>query len=284
MEIRNSSKVPHAPRRLTAIVPAVAMGCLMAFTSAARAAFPFADMDAQELGLQYGLAFRGQNITNADVPAYETLHSLTLGYAPIPYLAVEAGLGLDRLQVNSGASPSFRGEFGISPSLGLILSSPYFAYDQLHATAGLRGLFLNSEDDEGYRYSGWIGSPFLGLGYAPAPFCAFEAGMRAHLIDGAMHGPGGAEKPFSNQEIVRGYFSATVKAPAERVFLTIDADVSPGLDSDWSHGPREAQVGISFGAVLGSAKPAIQVADSSRYFPDFNRLRERLRKMAGEIE
>jgi hypothetical protein len=65
----------------------------------------------------------------------------------------------------------------------------------------------------------------------------------------------------------------------------VDADVSSRLDSDWSHGPREAQVGVSFGALLGWKNPSAgTAADTSRYFPDFNKLRERLKKMAGEIE
>ncbi|MDB5050489.1 MAG: hypothetical protein JWO30_3560 [Fibrobacteres bacterium] len=258
--------------------------CLSALAQAPQAAFPIEDMDSRSLGLQYGLSFRGQNITSADVPSHETIHTLTLAYAPIPYVALEAGVGLDRLVVETNRSVAFQGEFGFSPNFGLILSSPYFAADMVRVTAGARALYLNSEDSHGFRYSGFISNPFLGAVVSPSGFFDIEAGLRAHFIDGTMQGPGGVEKPFSNQEAFRGYLGCTVKSPKERAFLTVDLDVSPGLDADWANGPREAQVGVSFGALLGWNTKSEAPRDSSKYFPDFSRMKERLKKMADEIE
>jgi hypothetical protein len=261
---------------------ATTLVCLLALAKGSQAAFPIEDMDSHALGLQYGLAFRGQNITRAKIPSHETIHALTLAYAPLPYVAVEGGVGLDRLVVESGNSVGFRGEFGFSPVFGLILSSPVLA-ELVRVTAGARALYLNSQDSQGYRYSGFISNPFLGAVLSPSGFFDFEAGVRGHFVDGTMEGPG-VEKPFANEEAVRGYVGFTVKSPHERAFLTVDLDVSPGLDANWAHGPREAQVGVSFGALLGWKSKSEVSQDSSKYFPDFSRMRERIKKMADEIE
>ena len=263
------------------ILKSLAIAAMLAAVS--QAAFPTEDMDVSSLGLQYGLAFRGQNITHADVPSYETIHTLTLGYAPIPYVEAEAGIGLDQLTVQTTKSVGFRGDYGFSPSFGLALSSPYFA-DLARITGGVRTLYLNSEDAKGFRYSGFITNPFLGAVFSPSGYCDVEFGARMHLMDGTMQGPSGGEQPFANQDAFRGYLGVTLKSPTDRVFLTLDLDASPDLDSDWSHGPREAQVGVSFGAMLGWKKQSNAGQDSSAYFPDFPALKEKLKKMAGEVE
>ncbi|HKP98563.1 MAG TPA: hypothetical protein VJ385_22725 [Fibrobacteria bacterium] len=259
--------------------------CLLAFAAAAHAAFPIEDMDSRSLGIQYGLSFRGQNITQADIPSYETIHTLNLAYAPVPYAAIEAGIGLDQLRVAGGKSAQFHGEFGVAPTFGLILASPHFFSEWLRFTAGSRFLYLNSGDAAGFRYSGLITNPFLGAVLSPSGFFDCEAGVRAHHIDGTMRGPAGLQRPFSNRESLRGYLGFTVKSPRERAFLSLDADVSPGLDSDWSRGPREAQIGVSFGALLGWRRSGADAGqDSSKYFPDFPSMRERLKQMAGDAE
>lgn len=250
----------------------------------ASAAFPLGNMDSRSLGIQYGLAFRGQNITASDVPSHETIHTLGLAYAPVPFVAVEAGVGLDRMVVDRRNSVGFRGDFGFSPTFGIDLASPPFLQDLLRVTGGLHALYLNSPDGNGFRYSGLISSPFLGISVSPAGIIEAETGVRGHIMDGTMREPGGTENYFSNGEIVRGYLSVTLKSPQDRAFLTLDADVSPGFDSDWSRGPREAKLGVSFGAFLGRKRNAAADRDSSVYFPDFPEMRNRLKKMAGESE
>jgi hypothetical protein len=257
-------------------------GLLMAAVAAA--AFPIGDMDSRSMGVQYGLSLRGQNITQAHTPSHETIHAFTLAYAPVPYVAVEAGIGLDRLEVDTRNGVGFSGDYGFSPIFGLGLVSPPFLSDWLRITGGARTLFLDSRDGKGYRYSGFITDPYLGASLSPSASFEVEAGLRGHSIDGTMRGPGGVALPFSNDELIRGYLGFTVKSPGERAFLSLDVDVSPGLDSDWAGGPREAQVGLSFGALLGWKRHAGGGADSSKYFPDFPSLKERLKKMAGEAD
>lgn len=257
---------------------------MLSMATAAHAAFPIEDMGSMSLGLQYGLAFRGQQITTADVPSHETLHSFSLAYTPIPYLSLEAGVGLDRFDVESSKSVSFHGEYGISPSFGLVAASPYFALDLVRVAAGYRGLYLNSEDDRGFRYSGFVSSPFLGLVVSPSGYFDFESGVRGHLLDGTMQGPGSPEQGFANGEIIRGYATFTVKSPAEGAFLSLDIDVSPAFNSNWANGPREAQVGVSFGAILGRQTKPEPVKDATGRFPAYSDMKEMQRKMAEEIK
>jgi hypothetical protein len=259
------------------------LACLALLAALTRAEFPAPDMGPSSLGIQYGLVFRGQNITDANVPSNETGHSLTLGYAPLPYVAVEAGVGVDRLSVQTRNAVGFEGDYGFSPNFGLTLSTPHLL-DLVRAVGGAKFLYLNSRDSRGYRYSGLVSNPFLGAVVSPSVFFDCAAGMRLHFIDGYMRPPGGTETGFANGEILRGYASFTVKAPAERVFLTLEADVSPELDSDWSRGPREASVGISFGALLGWKAKSGAPKDSSVYFPAYREMKERQKRMSEEIE
>jgi hypothetical protein len=247
-------------------------------------AAPIEDMGSGSLAIQYGIAFRGQVITSANSPSHETIHSLSLAYAPVPYFAVEGGLGLDRFDVDAGNSVSFKGEYGVSPLFGFTLTTPYFAMDLVRASAGSRFLYLNSEDAKGFRYSGFISNPFFGLVISPSGYFDVEAGARMHLVDGTMHGPSGLERSFANGEILRGYFSFTMKTPSEGAFLTLDLDVSPAIGTDWAKGPDEAQVGLSFGAILGGKPRAVKSKEASRYFPDFDEMKARQDRMSEEIE
>ena len=255
----------------------------LAVAGVSRAEFPIQDMGPRSLGLQYGLTFRGQGITSANIPSHETVHCLRLGYAPIPFLALEAGLGLDKLTVDRNRSVQFRGEYGFSPTFGFTLVTPPL-FEILRLVGGSKALYLNSEDDRGFSYSGLISNPFLGAVVSPSGYFDIQAGGRLHLVDGTMRGPAGMESAFANQEVGRGYIAFTLKSPSEKAFLTLDLDFSPEIDMDWADGPREAAVGISFGTLLGWKTKTIQSKDSSAYFPDFPDMRERLRKMSEEIE
>lgn len=257
---------------------------MLALVTAARADFPIQDMDSKSLALQYGLAFRGQNITEALVPSHETIHALSIAYAPVPYVALQAGVGLNAFDVETRNAVGFQGDFGISPLFGIVLASPYFALDYLKATGGARFLYLNSEDDKGYRYSAFVSNPFLGLVFSPSGFFDLEAGVRAHLMEGTMHGPGNLERTFANDDIGRGYLTATVKSPADGVFLSFDVDMSPSVDSDWSRGPREAQVGVSFGVIMGGARKPARAKESPGYFPAYSEMKDKQDKMSEEIE
>jgi hypothetical protein len=265
-------------RTVTRILPLLA-----AVSMAARAEFPLDAMAPNRLGLQYGFAFRGQDITSRDVPSHEIIHALDLGYAPIPYLEVEAGLGVDRLSVDRYNGARFSGDYGLTPLFGATAASPSL-FGLARLSAGGRFLYLDSEDDRGYAYSGLIASPFLSVVLAPTGYFDLEAGARGHYIDGSMQGPDGREQGFSNRQTVRGFVSVTLKSPADLAFLTLDADFSPEVRADWSHGPREASIGLSFGTLLGWKAKSEDPKSAPAYFPAVPEMKERQKKMAEELE
>ena len=255
----------------------------LALASAPRAEFPLEGMTPHRLGIQYGLAFRGQDITARDIHSHEVIHTFSLGYAPLPYLAFEAGLGLDRFSVDRYNGARFEGGYGLSPLFGLTLASPPL-FGLLRFTGGGRALYLNSEDERGYAYSGLIASPFLSALVTPTAYFDIAAGVRGHAIYGSMQGPGGTARDFSNRENVRGFFSFTVKSPAELAFLTLDADFSPAAGADWSGGPHEASIGVSFGTLLGWKAESAEPKTSPPYFPAYPEMKEKQKKMAEELE
>jgi hypothetical protein len=264
------------------LAPRILVIAMLALT-AAQAEFPIMDMGPRSLGIQYGLTFRGQGITAANIPSHETIHCLSLGYAPLPYLALEAGLGLDKLTVDRNRSVQFRGEYGFSPTFGITLATPPL-FTILRLVGGSKALYLNSEDDRGFSYSGFISNPFLGAVVSPSGYFDIQAGGRMHLVDGTMRGPAGMEGSFANREIARGYIGLTLKSPTEKAFITLDFDFSPEIDRDWSDGPREAAVGISFGTLLGWKSSKSEPKEDSPYFQGFSEMKEKLKKMAEEVE
>jgi hypothetical protein len=255
----------------------------LAGLAAVRAEFPLSSMAPNRLGIQYGFAFRGQNITSQDVPSHEIIQALDLGYAPIPYLELEAGLGVDRLSVDRYNGTRFQGDYGLSPLFGATLASPPL-FDILRFTGGARFLYLNSEDDRGYAYSGFVSSPFLSAIVSPSGYADLEAGVRGHRLDGTMRGPGGRQQTFANREMVRGFVALTLKSPSEFAFFTLDADVSPAIDADWTGGPREATIGASFGTMLGWKPKPPETHSAPPYFPAYPEMKERQKQMAEELQ
>lgn len=265
-------------------LPATSLAAVLLACGAAAAQFPVQDMKRSSLGLAYTLGLRGADITEAAVPAHEVIHLISIAYAPLPYAALTAGVGLDRLTVDSYRQTAFKGDYGISPAFGFSLYSPYLVYDLLRVTAGSQFLYLDSDDGRGYRYSGFIGSPFAGIILSPSVFVDVAAGARGHFIDGTMQAPRNApDQPFSNVETVRGYLSLTLKTPFERAFMNLDADFSPAFDTDWSRGPRESSIGFSFGAVLGWKGRTKPPEQKPKYFPSYSEMKEKQDQMAEEI-
>jgi hypothetical protein len=242
-------------------------------------------MDSRTLGFGYSFALRGQNITSANAPSNEVLHQAVLGYAPIPYLSLQAGLGFDRFSVDANDQVRFRGDYGLANSVGATAYSPAFAMDYLRASLGAHFLFLKSEDGRGFRYSAVVSSPHLGLIVSPTVYIDVGAGARGHFVNGGMESPR-EEKDFANADIGRGYLSVTLKSPYERAFLHFDVDFSPEVDMDWSDGPREASISLSVGALIGWRGKSREKDPGEKpiYFPAYPEMKDRQEKMAEELE
>lgn len=273
----NPRSIKGAPRLMQAI---------LAMAAAAFAQFPVQDMDSRSLGLGYSFLMRGQEITEARVSGNEIVHLVNLGYSPLPYLSLQAGIGINRFSVEPYNQSRFHGDYGLTPSFGIAGYSPYLL-EMIRGTLGVNGTAINSEDDRGFRYSAFVTNPFFGIIVSPSLLVDVSAGARLHFVDGVMESPRAqGEKAFANDNIGRGYFAVTLKTPFERAFLHFDFDFSPQLDSDWSDGPREAAVSVSLGAILGwkGKTQERSVEDRPTYFPAYPEMKDRQKKMAEEIE
>jgi hypothetical protein len=99
-----------------------------------------------------------------------------------------------------------------------------------------------------------------------------------------MEGPAGRTQAFSNREMVRAFVAITLKSPSEFAFFTLDADFSPSVDADWTGGPREASIGVSFGTLLGWKPKPAETQSAPPYFPAYPEMKERQKKMAEELQ
>jgi hypothetical protein len=248
-------------------------------------ALPTEDMGPRSLGVGYQFLARGQNITESKIPAQEIMHSLELNYAPIEYVAVGIGLGLTQWSTERFESHRFQGNYGFSPSAHVDGYSPFLA-KVLRVTGGYEGQYYTSRNDAGYRYTNLVHSPYLGLSVTPLVFLETSVGVRGHFIMGSRKPSSTAEATeYANVEPVRAYFSLTIKTPFENAFLTLDADASPELETDWSNGPQEASVGLTFGGFLKwkGQTPKANPDRKNPYFPAHGTLKKRQEQMVEDL-
>jgi hypothetical protein len=267
------------------IIPVACTVITLAAASAA-AQFPIQNMGMNRLGLAYDLAFAGQNITEQNVPSQQSTHSLSLGYAPIPYAGLTLGLGIARFQTEStGPSRAFDGRYAFSPSLGLRLVSPGFIHETFYVIGGVYTQYFNSEDKNGLGYSAFVVNPDLGLMISPFNFFDLRLGGRLHVLNGDIDVPrASSTSPFSNETVARGYLGVTLKTPAEGAFLSIDVDLSPESDANWSRGPVESTLRITMGTVLGWKSREPKATPRNPYFPNYRDLKDRQEQMSDELQ
>ncbi len=249
------------------------------------AAVPTEDMGPRRLGVGYQFLARGQNITAEEIAANEITHAFKLHYAPIEYVALGVGLGLTRWSTERFESHRFHGNYGFSPSARLEGYSP-FLLGMIRANGGYEAEYFTSRNDAGYRYTNLIHSPFLGVSVTPLVFLEASVGVRGHILVGTRRPAGSTESvDYANSNDVRGYLSVTIKTPFEGAFLTLDADASPGLETDWSNGPREASVGLTFGGYLNwkGQTPKTDPDRKNPYFPSHDALKKRQDQMAEDL-
>jgi len=252
----------------------------------AQAQFPLQNMGPQRLGMAYDFLTSGQDITRQNVGSQTSAHRLLIGYAPIPYAGLTLGLGIADFttEPSDGLRP-FEGRYGFSPSMGLRLATPAFVQEQLRVVGGATGQYLWNKDGQGLTYNTLVVDPDLGLQYSPFVFVDLGLGGRLHFVDGEIRSPRTANLSlFANEAVLRGYLSATVKTPAEGAFLTVDLDLSPSTDANWSRGPVEAAIHVTLGAVVGWRNREPKAVPRSPYFPNYRDLKERQEQMSDQLE
>jgi hypothetical protein len=248
------------------------------------AGLPVQDMTFKSLGLDYNGQWRGEQITLKAVPAHENIQLVNFHYAPLPYVMVSLGVGVAAYSVDTCNGRQFTGDFGPSPSAGIDLYSPFFVYNMLRITAGVKANYLYSKNSaETYLYQGAFVSPGAGIIFSANDYIDIEVGGRGLLIFGQMEQAGVAPSNFSNKERARGYLSFLFHSPSEGAYFAFDFDASPAISADWSKGPAEASLGITLGFVLSKRKEKID-PKTDALFPGFKEMQDREDQMKKDMD
>lgn len=230
------------------------------------------------LGITYQFTTRGQHITRATVPSHEMQHLCLLSYAPAEYVRLLLGAGAERFSVDEHGGTSFDGKYGFAPVAGLTAYTPTVARNTLRATLGVRVVHVKSEDTDGYTYGGPVVDADLGLVVHAGPMVDIECGARYHVIGGTMADDTGGSASFSNAQTIRGYLELSL-VHQSGTYATVQFDASPDIGTDWSAGPAEASIGFAVGSVLWTRRRTADKTKSNVYFPEYDRLRKRLKSM-----
>jgi len=247
---------------------------------------PFDRLTPHGVGLEYAMFQRAQPITDAEVYSIEKMHLISVCYAPFSFLQASLGLGADKFEVDPFQGREFKGGYGLSPAGGLYLASPPFARKRLRLNAESEFLYLNSRDGSGFRYSGPIADPSMGLTLRITPLVNLDAGARWHIINGTMTGGKAAlDQPFSNSDYLRAYFALSAVSPLG-VYCQVDFSASESAVSGrFKNGLEGAALGFRLGYLLEYKKSNEKIEERNDvYFPDYETMKKRQKAMAEEIK
>jgi hypothetical protein len=262
---------------LTLSIASLALACY--------AKAPVRHMSSSTLGIEYSSRWRGTSITQAQVMAREQVQMLSFELAPHEIVQFGFGIGLDRMNVDEYNDRRFSGNYGLTGALRLSLNTPAVFGKIVRLSGNFDAWYLNCEDDFGYRYSGPVLSPSLGVLLHLGRYVDLEAGGRGLLIDGTMEytKQSATSAPFSNFHQSRGYLLLTLTAPSG-AFAQLSVDASRMATTELSDGPEEASVGFAIGVLLSADRKSERMLEQSNdYFPAFREMKEREKEMAEEI-
>jgi hypothetical protein len=257
-----------------------------ALASAALAGPPVQDMSSTSIGVDYSGTWRGEKITERNVPAHESMHHINVRYAPLPYVLLSAGFGAANFGVDTCNQVQFKGGFNFSPSLGFSLFTPSFFNKKVRVTAGVKSHYLYTRNsDESYLYYGPVVVPNAGLIVSLGDYLDLEAGARGLLLFGHMQPGSRSAQVFSNGQQKRTYFSIMLHTPAEGAYMLVDFDASNGMDMNWSNGPAESSIGFTVGVIIRQSKDrlASKIKDNTDY-PGYREMENKIEEMEKNLQ
>lgn len=266
------------------LVPGLAV--ILAAATLTQAKMPVQRLLPNTVGVEFTLAERRAAITRALVPTEEDLRMVSVYYAPVPNLALSLGLGGDRFSVEEYQDQSFKGGYGLTPSIGAHLASPVFLDKVVRICADIQALYLNSADDSGFEYRAAVLYPSAGLLLHFGPWVDLELGARWHVINGTMvSGEGGADSPFSNDPYMRGFAALSAVSPSG-VYLRIDFAAAQGAIEDrFKDGLDETSLALEIGVLLFKDDRIQKTQErNNKYFPRYGELKEREKELEEKMK
>jgi hypothetical protein len=251
----------------------------LAFT--ARAGLPVQDLSSTSIAVDYSGLWRGEQITKQKVPGHESVHHISVRYAPLPFIVLSAGVGGANFSVDTCQQKQFKGGYNFSPALGVNFYTPFLLKKKLRFTAGVKAHYLYTRNaDESFLYSGPFVAPSAGIIVSLGEYVDLEAGARGDIIFGHMQSGSATPQVFSNSEQMRTYVSIMLHTPAEGAYLTVDFDASPKVDMNWSNGPAESSIGISVGFILRQQKDLLlNKSKENADYPGFKEMEKKIEEM-----
>jgi hypothetical protein len=251
----------------------------LAFT--AGAGLPVQDMSSSSIAVDYTGLWRGERITQRNVPGHESVHHINVRYAPFHYFMFSVGIGGANFSVDTCQQVQFKGGYNFSPAIGVNLYTPFFLKKTFRFTAGAKAHYLYTRNaDKSFVYSGPFVAPAAGIIASLGGYVDLELGARGNFIFGHMQRGSETPKVFSNKEQMRGYLSVMLHTPSEGAYLMADFDASRGADMNWSNGPAESSIGISVGFILRQQKDRLsRKVTEDKYYPGFKEMEKSIEDM-----
>lgn len=244
--------------------------------SLASAQMPVRPGDSNLFGFAYEFAWRGEDITDAEVQAHGVTHRATYAWAPWEYLEFNVGIGAANYSTYNNHPTNFDGNWQFSPQAGVVLNTPAVA-DMLR----LRGAFDYSwwqSEGNGITYSQHVLDPSVSLVWNTRRI-DFEMGALWHMGYGTMEGTA-KESDFSNVNTVRGFAALAARLPGD-AFIRLYADASPQAEG-WHGGPTETTLGITVGWQKIHRKE-VRNEPELRHFPSVPNMRTQQDEMLNEL-
>ncbi len=255
---------------------------IFAFRTVYASGVPLEDMSSTSLCVEYKAMISGQTITKERFHSLFRSHYLMFRYAPIPYLLFSAGIGGTKYSsFGKNDLIDFKGNSGLSGTAGIYGYSPA-AWGFSKLTAGANACMLNSADDS-CRYRAALIEPAAGVIFLLGSMFSMSAGIKGHILYGTRE-ESASEKSisFSNNNLIRGFFSATLHNPSGAAFATFSLDISPSVSANWKNGPGETSFSFQIGTII---KPFLR--RNKKFidnFHEYDKMKKQQNKMAEELK
>lgn len=245
------------------------------------AGIPVQNMNSSTLGIEYSGFVSGQFLEEDEVESSIVSHMFRLQYSPAPLVRFSLGVGSSRLGLEN-VNTDFSGNPGISVMAGAAFHIPK-VHELVSLTGGVESYYLSSAGGE-MRSVALLHTPFAGLIVHLGRYTDLELGGEYLILDKQIK-ISDATTSYRNPGDVRFYGSLTLHDPLSGVYLSGGVSASESLSDAWKEsGPYESSVWFQFGIILKQDREFERTEQEiRRYFPNYEKLKEKQEKMAEEI-
>lgn len=245
------------------------------------AGIPVQDMNSSTLGIEYSGFVSGQLLEEGEGESSVVSHQFRLQYSPAPLVRLSLGVGSSRLGLED-ANNNFSGSPGFSAMAGVALHIPK-VHQLVSLTGGVESYYLSSVGGD-IRSVALLHTPYAGLIVHLGRYADMELGGQYLVLDKQIK-VSGETTSYRKPGEARFYGSLTLHDPLSGVYLSGGISASENFSDAWKDGePYESSVWFQFGIILKQDREFERTEQEiRRYFPNYEKLKEKQDKMAEEI-